>query len=140
MKIRTFIAFAAAGLLAGTATGASAAALRVSCDDYSNSGASMWVRYIDSGERQTFDVVMKMPLTEKNLARPDRSVLIGTQNIGQITLMPNDEGILSGGLSYDSYASSGAANPEVFPFPGEWTGAVSGNLVRAAGLSCELKD
>ena len=140
MKLKSFFVIAAAGLLCGTVSGASAAVLRLSCDDYSNSDASMWVRFIDSGERQTFDVIMKMPITGNNLQAPDRSVLIGVQNIGQITLTPNDEGMMSGSLSYDSYAGSGEASPQVFPFPGDWTGAISGNLVRAAGLSCELKD
>ena len=140
MKTRTFFLFAAAGLLIGTGSGASAAALRLSCDDYSNSDASMWVRFIDSGERRTFDVIMKMPLTDKNLQKPEQSVLIGTRNVGLITLTPNDEGMMSGSLSYDSYAANGEANLEVFSFPGGWTGAVSGNVVRTAGLSCELKD
>jgi hypothetical protein len=139
MKIKLVSVLLAASLF-GASGGASAAFMKVSCDDFSNSDASMWVRYIDSGERQTFDVVLKMPMTEKTLAKPDRSVLLGVQNIGQITLTPNDEGIMSGSLSYDSYAASGEANPEVLSFPGTWTGAVSGNMVRTSGLSCELRD
>lgn len=140
MKIRTFLVPAFAGLLIVASSGVSAAALRISCDDYNANDASIWVRYIDSGERQTFDVIMKMPLTDKNLQKPDRAVLIGTRNVGLLTLTPNDEGMMSGSLSFDSYASNGEGNPEVFPFPGDWTGAVSGNQVRTAGLSCELKD
>ena len=140
MKIKLVSVLLAAGSLFGASGGASAAFLKLSCDGFSNSDASMWVRYIDSVERQTLDVILKMPMTEKNLAKPDRSVAIGVQNIGQITLTPNDEGMMSGSLSYDSYAANGEANPEVFAFPRTWTGAVSGNTVRTAGLSCELRD
>ena len=140
MKIKLVSILLAAGSLCGISTGASAAFLKVSCDDFSNSDASMWVRYIDSGARQTLDVILKMPMTEKNLAKPERSVLIGVQNIGRITLKPNDEGKMSGSLSYDSYAANGEANPSVRAFPATWTGAVSGNTVRTAGLSCELRD
>ena len=79
-------------------------------------------------------------MTENNLAKPAVSVLIGAQNIGQISLKPNDEGRMSGSLSYDSYAANGEASPGVRAFPGTWTGAVSGDTVRTAGLSCELRD
>jgi len=138
MKIKFVSILLAAGSLCGVSTGTTAAFLKVSCDDFNNSDASMWVRYIDSGARQTLDVILKMPMTEKNLAKPDRSVLIGVQNIGQITLKPNDEGKMSGSLSYDSYAANGEANSGVLAFPAAWTGAVVGNTVRTAGLSCEL--
>ena len=140
MKIKLVSILLAAGSLCGASTTLSAAFSRVSCDDFNNSDASMWVRYIDSGERRTLDVVLKMPATAQNQAKPNRSVLLGTQNVGQITLTPNGEGMLSGSLSYDSYASSGEANPGVSTFPGSWTGAVSGTLVRTSGLSCELRD
>ena len=140
MKIKLVPIMLAAGSLFGASTTASAAFSRVSCDDFNNSDASMWVRYIDSGERRTLDVVLKMPATAQNQAKANRSVLLGTQNIGQITLTPNNEGMLSGSLSYDSYATSGGSNPGVSAFPGSWTGAVSGTLVRTSGLACELRD
>ena len=139
MMIKIVSMLLAAGSLFGASTGASAAFLKVSCDDFSNSGASMWVRYIDSVERQTLDVVLKMPMTQKNLAKTNRRVLIGVQNIGQITLTPNDEGMMSGSLSYGSYADTGQANPQMLAFPRIWTGAVSGTTVRTAGLACELR-
>ena len=94
---------------------------------------------VDSGERETLDVMLKMPATDKNLAKPDRSVLIGVQNIGQITLTPNGEGMMSGSLSY-SYTLNGEANPGVLGFPESWTGVDSGHMVRVAGLYCELRD
>lgn len=140
MKIKFFSILLAAGSVFGLSSAASAAFMRVSCDDFSGSDSAMWARYINSGERQTLDVMLKMPATDKNLAKPDRSVLIGAQNIGQITLTPNVEGMMSGSLSFDSYAVNGEANPDVLAFPEFWTGAVSGNLVRVAGLSCELRD
>lgn len=139
MKTKLVCILLAAGSLFGAFTTASAAFSRVSCDDFNNSDASMWVRYIDSGERRTLDVVLKMPATAQNQAKANRSVLLGTRNIGQITLTPNGEGMLSGSLSYDSYAASGGSNSGVSAFPGGWTGAVSGNLVRTSGLSCELR-
>jgi hypothetical protein len=139
VKIKLVSVLLAAGSLCGASTTASAAFSRVSCDDFNNSDASMWVRYIDSGERRTLDVMLKMPVNDKTRASPTRSVLLGTRNIGQITLTPNGEGMLSGSLSYDSYAASGGSNPGVSAFPGGWTGAVSGNLVRTSGLSCELR-
>jgi hypothetical protein len=138
MKTKLVCILLAAGSVFGASTTASAF-LRVSCDDFNDSDASMWVRYIDSGERRTLDVMLKMPVNDKTRASPTRSVLLGTRNIGQITLTPNGEGMLSGSLSYDSYAASGGSNPGVSAFPGGWTGAVSGNLVRTSGLSCELR-
>ena len=130
----------AASVFLVTAGSASAAFQRLSCDDYSNSGASMWARYIDSGERRTLDVVLKVPATAENRGESVRSVLIGVANVGKITLQPNAEGMLSGSLSYDSYSDRGDANPGVFAFPANWTGAVSGNQVRTAGLACVLAD
>lgn len=140
MTIRNFFALAAAGLFLGAASNASAAPLRLSCDDYSNSGASMWARYIDSGERRTLDVVLKLPDTGGIRGEPNRSVLIGFDNVGTINLTPNAEGMMSGSLTYDSYALGGDANPGVASFPGNWNGAISGNLVRSGGLSCVLAD
>lgn len=140
MSIRHFFVVFAAGLCVGATNGALAGPLRLGCDDYSNSGASMWARYIDSGERRTLDVVLKTPDNGALRGEPNRSVLIGDRNIGMIKLKPNAAGMMSGSLSYDSYAAYGDANPGVASFPGGWTGAISGNLVRVAGLSCTLAD
>lgn len=140
MKTKSLLLPMVAGAVCLTAGTASAAFQRLSCDDYNNSGASMWARYIDSGERRTLDVVLKVPDNSKTRVEPNRSVLIGAKNIGKITLKPNAQGMMSGSLSYDSYALGGDANPGMVSFPGNWSGAVSGSLVRSGGLSCVLAD
>ena len=140
MKTNSYLLYLVAGAVYFTAGTASAAFQRLSCDDYSESDASMWARYIDSGERRTLDVVLKVPAGGENTETSKRSVILGAENIGTITLKPNAEGMMSGSLSYDSYALGGDANPGVVSFPGNWTGAVSGSLVRSGSLSCVLAD
>ena len=140
MNGKYLFGFLVVSVCLGAASSASAAFQRLSCDDYSNSGASMWARYIDSGERRTLDVVLKVPVTDENRRESVRSVLIGVANVGKITLKPNAEGMLSGSLSYDSYSDRGDVNPGVFAFPANWSGAISGNQVRSAGLACVLAD
>ena len=61
MNGKYLFGFLAASVFLAMAGSASAAFQRLSCDDYNNSGASMWARYIDSGERRTLDVVLKVP-------------------------------------------------------------------------------
>jgi hypothetical protein len=120
---------------ASAAHGASSAS---GCDTVSSAEASMWVRYLNTGVRETFDVSAKMPATGGGRANSTWPVLVGREQVGRLTLKPRDNGFMSGSLSFDSYANNGQADPGVAPFPPNWPYAGTGTPVRVGGLECRL--
>jgi hypothetical protein len=122
-------------ILFSLATNASAAAINLSCDSYSDNDALLWARYIDTGERKTFDVTVKLPDENAGLMEQTRPVFVGAEKIGSIITSSKAGGIAKGGLSLNRNAAY--SNPG--DLPPNWPGAGVGTQIRVGNLSCELK-
>lgn len=111
------------------------AAVNLSCDTYTDNDELLWARYIDTGDRQTFDVTVKLNNGKSGVASKGRPVFVGTENIGSIIASAKGRPTAKGGLSLSTYA--GYANPAALP--PNWPGAGIGTQIRVGKLSCELK-
>lgn len=112
--------------------------LFVSCDDYTDSEAMLWARYTENEFRKTLDVTLKMPVTQANLQNPERRIYVDVHDAGLVRLEPNQREMMTGSLTYDSYAIEADSNNGVFPFPTSWVGAHDGSVVSVGDLSCEM--
>ena len=133
-KQQTILASTAA-ILFSLATNASVAAVNLSCDTYGEDDSLLWARYIDTGERKTFDITVKLSNAKANLTGLDRPVFVGTENIGSLVLSSKGRTIAKGGLSLNRNA--GYSNPG--DLPPNWPGAGIGTQIRVGKLSCALK-
>ena len=132
---RPTIFASSAAILFSLATNVSVAAVNLGCDSYTDNDALMWARYIDNGDRQTFDVTVKIPNGKDGVTELNRPVFVGTENIGNIVLSNNASTRAKGGLSLSTNA--GYSNPGALP--SNWPGAGIGTVIRVGNLSCELK-
>lgn len=135
MSIQQTILASTTAFLFSLATNASVAAVNLSCDSYTDNDALLWARYIDTGERKTFDVTVKLPNANVDVAALARPVFVSTENIGSIVLSNNGRTIAKGGLSLGT--SAGYSNPGALP--PNWPGAGIGTLIRVGNLSCALR-
>jgi hypothetical protein len=135
--IRSLTTLAGIALLCAVLA-APAAATNLSCDAVSESDASLWARYIDTGDRVTFDVSVKVPKANKGRLKRRWSVFVDEQQVGQLDLTQRLDGSHSGSLSFDSYAMAGPADAAARAFPGSWAPAGRGAVVRVESLACRL--
>ena len=140
MKTNHSLATAVAGLLLCTSIGATAATTtRASCDAFTDADATLWARYLDSGDRVTFDVGIRLPTPDSATLNRTYNVFVDAQPVGQLQLRPREDGSASAHLSFNSYANVGLADAGETPFPPNWPGAVGGTLVRVGRLACALE-
>ena len=126
------------GLAAITAPGVSANQTNASCDIFDDTEASLWARYIDTGTRATLELKLRVPQQFGAVGSASLPVFLGGQRVGSIQLEQRAGGWASGGLSLDSYAALGQAEPGTEAFPANWPGAGVGSLVRVGRLTCQL--
>lgn len=135
MSIQATIFTFTTAILFSLATNISFAAANLSCDSYSDNDALLWARYMDTGERETFDVTVKLPKGNAGLIEINRPVFVGTENIGKLILSDKGRSTARGGLSLSRNA--GYSNPG--DLPPNWPGAGIGTQIRVGNLSCELR-
>lgn len=133
-KLQTIFTASTAILFSLTAN-VSVAAVNLSCDTYTDNDELLWARYIDTGDRKSFDVTVKIHNANPDATTSGRPVFVGTENIGSIMASARGRPAEKGGLSLTTY--TGYANPGALP--PNWPGAGIGTQIRVGKLSCELK-
>ena len=129
---QTFVA-AAATVLLSLSSQVSAVPVNVSCDAYADNDSMLWARHVDTGDRVTFDVTVKLAADGAGLENRSWPVFVGTARVGNIGLTITPAGLARGGLSLDSGVGY------VDSLPPNWPGASAGTLVRVGDLACQLR-